>query len=165
MRKHLWVLSLMVFIGCIKNKKANDDDSIVRNDSVFYSTNDEGAKTKTIYYPSKKEDSFRLRSYYENDKFIDSGYFSKNGFIKGNLISINNDGIKIVYEYINIDGSSTVNQFWSIKENDTLQLYGNYYAVKVFDSIKKQKHFQVQIALVKANDDNFSNLFKTKKRV
>lgn len=157
MKRYFLIIFALIILGCKKNVKPLDKE-FQNNDSIVYSLKN-GIETKTIYYPSKKTDTFVLRSYYENNKLIDSGYFSKKGFIKGNLISFESDSIRTVYEYINIDGASTVNQFWKIKGSDTLSSAGNFYEISIFDSVKQEKPFQVQIALSMPIDENFTEVY------
>ncbi|OUS03121.1 hypothetical protein A9Q86_01505 [Flavobacteriales bacterium 33_180_T64] len=128
-------------------------------DSIRYSETNDGIPTKTIYYPSKQKDSFKLRSYFIDDKLVDSMYITDNGFILGNTITFDVDEIKKIHEYLNIYGENFLNQFWCIKGKDTLDTYGNYFNINLDGSIEKNKYFQVEILLRKSYRENFSKIF------
>tara|TARA_R110002074_G_scaffold402183_1_gene604309 strand:+ start:1661 stop:2437 length:777 start_codon:yes stop_codon:yes gene_type:complete len=147
---------ILCFLSCNKGVKGND--KIQTNDSISYFKTKEGSLIKTIYYPSKHKDSFKLRSKYVNDKLIDSMYITSNGFIYGKSISYD-DKIKKVHEYLNIYGNNFLNQFWAIKDKDTLDTYGNYYDVKFRGPIEKGKYFQVEILLHKSYREKISKIF------
>ncbi|WP_430409207.1 hypothetical protein [Kordia sp.] len=162
MKKYLIICALIVFLSCKHDKKAIDkNDSIKQSDSIFLGENKLGLPTKSIYYPSKRKDSFRLRAFYVDGKLKDSSYITKNGFILGNRIAFEfpDDKIKSVYQYLKIDHKNFLNQYWAIEGKDTLYTYGNHYRIKFYDSIKQNKNFQVQIMLRKSYEEDFSSLF------
>lgn len=154
-QKILICLFLLLYMSCKKRTK----NSIVNltQDSIIHSKTKLGASAKIVFYPSKQKDSFKYREYYIEDELKDYCYISDNGFILGNKFSFDGE-IKSVREYLNIDSKNFLNQFWTIKDKDTFSR-SNFYQIKIFDSIKKNKHFGLQIVLKKSYRENFTNLF------
>lgn len=156
------ICTLIVFLSCKNDKKTIvKNDAIKQSDSIFLGKNNQGLSTKSIYYPSKRKDSFRLRAFYVDGKLKDSCYITKNGFILGNRIAFDlpDDKVKSVYQYLKIDNKNFLNQYWAIDGKDTLYTYGNHYRIKFYDSIKKNKYFQVEIMLRKSYKEDFARLF------
>ncbi|WP_046759297.1 hypothetical protein [Kordia jejudonensis] len=158
MKKILFILISFCFLSCdIDNKKANDTSDNILTDTIFYGKTKNGIPKKTIYYESKKIDSFKLRSRYEDGKLIDSMFISEKGYLFGKSINYLKNGIRRESEYLTIDGKNFLNQHWMIKKNDTLD-YGNNFHIRTTE-LNKNGDIQIEIILRMSNYKDFSNLF------
>lgn len=153
--KKIFIITFLLCVSCKKDNNSNEIKNIL-SDSIVYSKYRNGDITKTIFYPSRQKDSFKLRSYYINEKLVDSMYITDSGYKTGNAFVYKEDGTVLVYEHLN---SKSVNQFWAIKDRDTLSNYGNYYIINSKDSIKKNTYFNIEILLKRSFREDFTELF------
>ncbi|MBQ0767770.1 MAG: hypothetical protein KBT58_00650 [Bizionia sp.] len=88
----------------------------------------------------------------------DSTYISDNGFETKKVVENLENGVRREIEYLNIDGEKFMNQYWTIKGKDTLDI-GNNYHIRINDFQIKDKGLQVEILLRLSAYKNFSNLY------
>jgi hypothetical protein len=153
------VTLFLILVCCLSCKKESQKLVQITGkqaDTIILGMSESGVKTKTIYYPSMKVDSFNLRAYYEDGVLKDSCYISKSGYVFGKRYSFKEDGVVLIHEYL---FDNTLNQYWAVRGSDTLNNYGNHYTIRSEDTANLNQKFQVEILLRKAYRDDFNSLF------
>ncbi|TPV31154.1 hypothetical protein FJ651_15430 [Paucihalobacter ruber] len=150
------ILIFLILTSCKKNSNKDFLDSEKINDSILLQIDNAGAENLVIDYPSKQKDSFKLKVRYRNGILLDSSYITDSGVRTGKHYRYNKDSILFIHEFL---ANGTLNQYWSIKGNDTLGGYGNHYNIFTKDTVKVNELFKFQIILRLSYEKNFSSLF------